>query len=81
MTPSPEEPSHSMWRPAALREIFAIDLRTLALFRFGLAVMMSPIAPFFSDWLYRRLNEVARRSELAVGPVHPLVRHPQGDVL
>ncbi len=25
----------------------------------GIAVMMSPIAPFFSDWLYRRLNEVA----------------------
>ncbi len=25
---------------------------------FGLARMMSPIAPFFSDWLYRRLNEV-----------------------
>ena len=25
----------------------------------GLAVMMSPVAPFFSDWLYRRLHEVA----------------------
>ncbi|MCB1749126.1 MAG: isoleucine--tRNA ligase [Gammaproteobacteria bacterium] len=25
----------------------------------GLAVMMSPIAPFFSDWLHRRLYEVA----------------------
>ena len=27
---------------------------------FGLAGMMSPIAPFFSDWLYRRLNEVVQ---------------------
>ncbi|MEX2480780.1 MAG: isoleucine--tRNA ligase [Gammaproteobacteria bacterium] len=24
----------------------------------GIAVMMSPVAPFFSDWLYRRLHEV-----------------------
>jgi len=24
----------------------------------GLAIMMSPIAPFFSDWLYRRLTEM-----------------------
>ena len=26
---------------------------------FGLAIMMSPIAPFFAEWLYRRLNEVS----------------------
>lgn len=25
----------------------------------GVAKMMSPLAPFFSDWLFRRLNEVA----------------------
>jgi len=28
----------------------------------GLAVMMSPVAPFFSDWLFRRLHEVAPQS-------------------
>ncbi len=28
----------------------------------GLAVMMSPIAPFFSDWLFRNLNDVAGHS-------------------
>ncbi|MEQ8494421.1 MAG: isoleucine--tRNA ligase [Gammaproteobacteria bacterium] len=27
----------------------------------GLAVMMSPVAPFFSDWLHRRLHEVGAR--------------------
>lgn len=27
----------------------------------GLAIMMSPVAPFFGDWLYRRLNDVAGR--------------------
>ncbi len=35
---------------------------------FGLAVMMSPIAPFFSDWLYRRLNEVG--GQVPQGSVH-----------
>lgn len=28
----------------------------------GLAVMMSPVAPFFSDWLFRNLNDVAGHS-------------------
>jgi isoleucyl-tRNA synthetase len=28
---------------------------------YGLASMMSPVAPFFADWLYRRLNEVVKR--------------------
>ena len=29
----------------------------------GLAVMMSPIAPFFSDWLFRNLNDVTGFSD------------------
>ncbi|MGE0858480.1 MAG: isoleucine--tRNA ligase [Gammaproteobacteria bacterium] len=32
---------------------------------FGLAIMMSPVAPFFADWLYRRLNEVTGRDQAA----------------
>ncbi|MBX9604605.1 MAG: isoleucine--tRNA ligase [Gammaproteobacteria bacterium] len=32
---------------------------------FGLAIMMSPVAPFFADWLYRRLNEVTNRDPAA----------------
>ena len=28
---------------------------------YGLASIMSPVAPFFADWLYRRLNEVVKR--------------------
>lgn len=32
---------------------------------FGLAAMMSPVAPFFADWLYRRLNEVTHRDPAA----------------
>ena len=35
---------------------------------FGLATVMCPVAPFFSDWLYRRLNEVAPRD--AASSVH-----------
>ena len=31
----------------------------------GLAVMMSPIAPFFGDWLHRRLHEVGGRDASA----------------
>lgn len=31
----------------------------------AIAQMMSPIAPFFSEWLYRSLNTVARRSDAA----------------
>lgn len=30
----------------------------------GLSVMMSPVAPFFSDWLFRRLNEINGQAEL-----------------
>ncbi|MGR8920758.1 MAG: class I tRNA ligase family protein, partial [Gammaproteobacteria bacterium] len=37
----------------------------------GLAVMMSPVAPFFSDWLHRRLHEVAGlSSEASVHHAH-----------
>ena len=43
---------------------------------FGLVAMMSPVAPFFSDWMYRRLNEVAKRD--AQPSVH-LVRFPCAD--
>ena len=43
---------------------------------YGLAAMMSPVAPFFSDWLYRRLNEVAKRD--AQPSVH-LGRFPCAD--
>ena len=32
---------------------------------FGLAIMMTPVAPFFADWLYRRLNEVTHRDPAA----------------
>lgn len=40
MTPGSDQAAPGLWRPAGLREIFAIDLRTLALFRIGLAVMI-----------------------------------------
>ena len=43
---------------------------------FGLATMMSPIAPFFSDWLYRRLNEVVKRDDQ---PSVHLARFPLAD--
>ena len=43
---------------------------------FGLATMMSPIAPFFSDWLYRRLNEVVKRDSQ---PSVHLARFPLAD--
>ncbi|MEE2982002.1 MAG: isoleucine--tRNA ligase [Pseudomonadota bacterium] len=44
---------------------------------FGLAIMMSPIAPFFGDWLYRRLNEVGER--VPYGSVH-LANFPAADI-
>lgn len=40
MTSASEENTRVAWRWAGVREIFAIDLRTLALFRIGLAVMI-----------------------------------------
>ncbi|MBT3401096.1 MAG: HTTM domain-containing protein [Rhodospirillaceae bacterium] len=40
MTSVRDQTSPGLWRWAGLREIFAIDLRTLALFRIGLAVMI-----------------------------------------
>ena len=43
---------------------------------FGLATMMSPVAPFFSDWLYRRLNEVVKRDSQ---PSVHLARFPIAD--
>ena len=43
---------------------------------FGLATVMSPVAPFFSDWLYRRLTEVAPRD--AASSVH-LASFPRAD--
>ena len=43
---------------------------------FGLATMMSPVAPFFSDWLYRRLNEVVKRDDQ---PSVHLARFPLAD--
>ena len=44
---------------------------------FGLATMMSPVAPFFSDWLYRRLNEVVKRDDQ---PSVHLARFPLADI-
>ncbi len=43
---------------------------------FGLAVMMSPVAPFFADWLFRRLNEVVKRDD---APSVHLARFPVAD--
>ncbi|MDA0784703.1 MAG: HTTM domain-containing protein [Proteobacteria bacterium] len=40
MTSASDQNSASVWRWAGIREIFAIDLRTLALLRIGLAVMI-----------------------------------------
>lgn len=40
MTSASDQNTRSIWRWAGLREIFAIDLRTLALLRVGLAVMI-----------------------------------------
>lgn len=42
----------------------------------GLSIMMSPVAPFFADWLYRRLNDVAARAD---APSVHLARFPEPD--